>query len=196
MRGGDKVRAWEQAFNSGLPVAARRNPQLLGTLTDIVDDVDFNRHIFQGDLVRDANGNVRSVSGVHSNSAITVQPGSGGPFVQGDIRYKSGTVDPSNPGQQDYYSSKVEVYGTNYDAQGNSSSVWRTKSARSTFFPDGWSSEKIQAEVAFGFQNKQYIRTNSSNGADIYHGTMSDGVTLEIVLENGVVASAYPNLNP
>ncbi|NRA51504.1 MAG: EndoU domain-containing protein [Phaeodactylibacter sp.] len=87
----------------------------------------------------------------------------------------------------------MEVYGKKYDAQGNSFDGWHNK--KSTFFPDSWSPEKIQAEIAHGFQNKQFVRSQN-NGADIFHGTMTDGTTVEFAIKNNVIESAYPNLNP
>ncbi|WP_394367554.1 EndoU domain-containing protein [Flammeovirga kamogawensis] len=66
---------------------------------------------------------------------------------------------------------------------------------KSIFFPDSWSPEKIQAEIAHGFQNKQFVRSQN-NGADIFHGTMTDGTTVEFAIKNNVIESTYPNLNP
>ena len=38
------------------------------------------------------------------------------------------------------------------------------------------------------------MRTQN-NGAQIFHGEMTDGTTIEIVINNGIIDSAYPNLN-
>ncbi|MFT6136864.1 MAG: hypothetical protein ACJAZM_003373 [Cyclobacteriaceae bacterium] len=115
-----------------------------------------------------------------------------GPFNQGDLRLKAGTKNPPSAGPNDYYTSKVEIYGINFDAQGATFPAWKNK--RSTFFPDNWSEEKIQGEISYGFQNKVYQSTNSSNGADIYEGTMSDGTLLEIIIINNAISSSYPKI--
>ena len=130
---------------------------------------------------------------MHSKSAINVPSHQTSGFNQGDIRFKSGTKSPTNPNPDDYYTAKIEVYGKKYDSQGNSSNGWHNK--RSTFFPDSWSKEKIQAEITFGFQNKQFIRSQN-NGAHIYHGKMTDGTTIEFAIKDNILQSAYPNLNP
>lgn len=169
----------------------RKDPSFLNRFKGIVNDGNLNKHLFEGDL-KFENGSIRGISGVHSKEAITVPEGYTGSFAQGDVRFKSGTKDPINPKPYEYYTAKVEVMGKKYDAQGNPYDGWHSK--KSTFFPDGWSKKKVQAEIAYGFQNKQFVRTQN-NGAQIFHGEMTDGTTIEIVMNNGMIISAYPNLN-
>lgn len=150
-------------------------------LEKIVNNTHLNNHIFKGNVKPlknpdgtprlNAEGNqVYTTSGVHSKVAID----------SGTARIKTGTKIPENAGIDDFYKAKVEIK----TPDGN----WKTKKNKSTFFPDSWSKEKIQGEIAYAMINKKSIGTNK------YEGTMSNGVKIEFYIKNGTVETAYPVL--
>ena len=84
-----------------------------------------------------------NVSGAHSGSALDPSK----------LRIK-GNKTPPNPGPDDFYSAKVEANveaftGEPYAPNGG----WKVKAKPSTFFPDSWSTLKIQAEIANAVKN-------------------------------------------
>jgi hypothetical protein len=145
------VRAWEVALNRGLPEVWRKNSKFLQSLDNIISDTKFDRHIRVGDQVTRSDGTIKSVRGVHSNDAITVSPGQV-TFNQGDIRIQAGTKTPLSAGPDDSYQAVVEIFGkVKATPQSSYTNTWRRKERNlgmSTFFPDSWSREKIQNEVA------------------------------------------------
>ncbi len=53
------------------------------------------------------------------------------------------------------------------------SGAWLTKNSKgglSTFFPDSWTKQKLQQELAIAFDNKTF------QGKNIWEGAMSDGI--------------------
>ncbi|UII33935.1 DUF6443 domain-containing protein [Fulvivirga ulvae] len=157
---------------------------------EVVQNVDLNNHIFKGDLNVDINGNIRGVSGVHSNKKLI--PDHPVSYKQGDIRIQPGTENPLVKG---YYQAKVQVYGKNYTAQGATIETW-VKGKKSTFFPDSWSVEKIQSEIAEGLRTKVLDPTfPTPPGSTAYKATMSDGTKLQLIYEGTVLKTAFPNLN-
>ena len=64
----------------------------------------------------------------------------------------------------------------------------KVKKDLSTFFPDSWSREKIQQEIAHAMTNMEYRKGN------IYEGTASDGTKIRIHIEDGQVTSAYSSI--
>jgi hypothetical protein len=66
----------------------------------------------------------------------------------------------------------------------------------SSCFPDSWSLQKIQQEVAFVIKNKgNELGILTNKGTYFYKGYMTDGRRMAIVSEpNGIIVSAYPYL--
>jgi hypothetical protein len=62
------------------------------------------------------------------------------------------------------------------------------KSDRSTFFPDGWSKQKIHEELAFAYSTKYGVGPNK------YIGVMSNGVDIVFYVKNGKITTAYPSI--
>ncbi|CAL2083493.1 exported protein of unknown function [Tenacibaculum sp. 190524A02b] len=134
--------------------------------TKIINNSKLNKHLFEGDISKiiKADGSIKyKVTGVHSNKA----------FLKGDVRIKSGTK--TIPNSKGYYKAKIEAKIDGFiNAQGTN---WKVKEKTSTFFPDSWSIEKIQSEVAIAFQNKKLILGNK------FEGVMSDGTKLNMFLD-------------
>jgi len=106
---------------------------------------------------------------------------------------KAGTKNPSSAGYTDYYTVKVEIFGTKY-ISGAPIDAWRPASKK-TFFPDSWSEQKIIAEIAHGFQNKVYQSTNVSNGSKVFLGKMSDNTSITIIVRiDQTISTAYPSI--
>ncbi|MGR6856879.1 T7SS effector LXG polymorphic toxin [Bacillus halotolerans] len=82
-----------------------------------------------------------------------------------------GNVDPPN---------KYGVYRANIEVNGV------TKKAKSTFFPREWTPQQVINEINLAFDNKVLYKNNR------YRGTASNGMTIEIIVKNGKVVSAYP----
>ncbi|MCF2945434.1 EndoU domain-containing protein [Paenibacillus tarimensis] len=82
-----------------------------------------------------------------------------------------GNIDP--PNEFGVYRANVEVEGT-------------LKQAKSTFFPKDWTPQQIVDEVNTAFSNKEVFKNNR------YRGTASNGMTIEMIIKNGKIVSAYP----
>lgn len=65
---------------------------------------------------------------------------------------------------------------------------WETKNKKdSSFFPDSWDDEKVRSELAFAYTNKTHKEGN------LWKGKMTDGVEVNIHIENEIINSAYPS---
>ncbi|PEV55398.1 hypothetical protein CN422_25045 [Bacillus cereus] len=82
-----------------------------------------------------------------------------------------GDLDPSN--EFGVYQAKVEIDGV-------------LKGPKSTFFPRDWTPQQVIDAVNEAFNNKVNIKNNR------YLGKTSDGMTIEMILRNNKVISAYP----
>lgn len=111
--------------------------------------------------------------GVHHKTAID----NGTAEIIGQIE----NIGPSGAG---YYKAKVRIYDLNFPQNGG----WKVKKNESTFFPDLWTKQKLQEELALAWSNKKL-----KNG--LLKGTMSDGVEVLFQTENGIIKSAYPSFN-
>lgn len=171
--GGKRVKAWKEALIRNLPASWRTNPDFLKPFAKALDekpkiDLHLTGHI-------NSSGNA---VGCHLSSAIdnvkvrlrNPQP-SGLPTYYPDGTLKKAAVDINDGG-------------------GN----WIPKDANSTFFPDGWTSDKMLEEIA-------YIRSQAGNQINDrkWKGLASDGVTeIEIrytgPLDNLTFDTAFPIL--
>ncbi len=165
----------------------RKDPDFLKNFNNILSNVDLNDHIFKGDIKFEL-GRIRGIRGVHSKIAVNVPNNQINGFRQGDIRFKTGTKNPSNASPNDFYSVKIEIYGKKGDGSGGWIDGWINK--RSSFFPDSWSKQKIQAELANAFKTKSFNRVES--GANVFRGRTTDNSIIEIVIRDGVIKTAYP----
>ncbi len=170
----------------------KKDPDFLQRFDDIAKNNKLNDHIFRGELKRDDKGNIRDVAGVHSNENLLSEDSNITP-TQGDIRIKPNSKIDLD---KEYYKGKIQVYGKNYESDGTPIDAWR-KPKRSTFFPDSWSREKIQAEIALGIKNQTtdpLFPVSNSNIA--YKAVMSDGTKLQLLYDSSNnLISAFPNLD-
>ena len=117
--------------------------------------------------------------GVHHKEALEV-------FGTGGIgRIVSGTKDNIGPPGLGYYKAKVEIYNLDFLDNGG----WKVKNSKggmSTFFPDSWSKQRLQEELALAFKNKKYDKQNR------WLGNLSDGVQVEFRIDNGIVKTVFP----
>jgi hypothetical protein len=117
--------------------------------------------------------------GVHHKEALQ-SFGSGGKG-----RIVAGTEVDVGPQGLGYYKAKVEVYNPEFPNNGG----WKVKDSKggkSTFFPDSWTKQKLQEELAFAFESKIYQKNN------IWHGKMSDGIKVQFHIDNGIIKTAFP----
>ena len=98
-----------------------------------------------------------------------------------------GRIDPSTkvdigPPGLGYYEAKVELYIPEFNGG------WKVKNGKkkSSFFPDHWSKERVQEELAFASKNKVF------KGGNKYQGIMSDGVKVQFHIDNGIIKTAFP----
>lgn len=117
--------------------------------------------------------------GVHHKNALQAEG------LGGKGRIVAGTKTPVGPSNLGYYRAKVELHNPEFPNNGG----WKVKESQkgmSTFFPDNWSKERLQQELAYAFKNK--IHT----GGNAWVGKMSDGVKVKLHINNGILESAYP----
>jgi hypothetical protein len=129
------VGAWEAAFDLNISSAVRSRPSFLQAFNEILENTNLTEHIFKGKIeITGGTPGAYSfkVGGVHHVDALN-----------GTIaRIKSGTMTP--PNSKGYYEARVEMHHP--DNVNNSG--WKVKPDRSTFFPDTWSKQKVQSEIA------------------------------------------------
>ncbi|MEK4275218.1 WXG100 family type VII secretion target [Paenibacillus sp. FSL R7-0026] len=82
-----------------------------------------------------------------------------------------GNIDP--PNEYGVYRANVEVDGI-------------LKKAKTTFFSKDWTPQQVIDEINIAFDNKVLFKNNR------YRGTSSTGVTIEFVIKNEKITSAYP----
>jgi len=188
------VDAWKKIDNfvaSGDNAFAqlKKSPDFLKIFDEVVNNEGLYKHIFKGDPKYE-NGLLRDVGGVHSNKYLKPSSQTTG-FIKGDVRIQPGTEKQLGNG---YYEAKVQVYGDKGVRPEVYTDDW-LKGKNSTFFPDSWSIEKIQAEIARGINNK-VIDTDFkvTDGNTAFKAIMSDGVKLQIVYSGDKIISAFPNL--
>ncbi|SEE16780.1 EndoU nuclease [Tenacibaculum sp. MAR_2010_89] len=157
----------------------RKDPDFIKSFNKVETNTKLNDHTFKGDITitgKNAAGqNIYTVTGIHSNKA----------FSNGTARIKPGTqIENLGDG---FYKAKVEKQINGFtNAQGTN---WKVKKTKSTFFPNNWSTEKIQAEIAYSFKNKKLINGNK------YNGFTTTGHKITIFLDDlGNIKTAFPNL--
>jgi Bacterial EndoU nuclease len=104
----------------------------------------------------------------------------------GKGRIISGTKADTGPQGLGYYKAKVEIYNPEFPNNGGWKIKKSTNGFSSTFFPDLWSKQKLQEELAFAFANKQYKFSN------VWIGQMTDGVRVQFHIDNGIIKTAFP----
>ena len=178
------VDSWRKLDDLGtdiVPDAMRRNPDFLKKFDDVVNNDGLNKHVFSGNIsyeILEAGQKKWKVGGVHHKTA----------FENGTARIKSGTK--STPDINGYYTAKVEVYHPEFP----DNSGFKVKSKESTFFPDSWSVDKVQAEIAGAIKNKGTPNV-FPDGRKLYKATMTDGTDLAIWEDaTGNITSTYPVL--
>ncbi len=159
----------------------KKDPDFLKKFDDVVKNDGLNKHVLEGDIsyeILETGQKKWKVGGVHHKTA----------FDNSTARIKPGTK--STPNANGYYTAKIEVYHPEFPDNGG----FKVKSKESTFFPDDWSVDKLQAEIAGAIKNKG-TPTVYPDGRKLYKGTMTDGAELAI-WENaaGNITSTYPVL--
>ena len=120
----------------------KKDPKFLKKFSNIIKNNSLSEHTFIGHLTSSIgiDGITRyKISGIHSSKA----------FLNGITRIKPGTqVENLGDG---FYKPKIEKQIDGFVNDQNTN--WKVKADKSTFFPDYWSIEKIQAEIAFALKN-------------------------------------------
>ncbi|MDF0716483.1 EndoU domain-containing protein [Muricauda sp. 334s03] len=176
----DLVEAWKKLDDLGDNAfdQLRKTPDFLEKFDGVVKNDGLNKHLLEGDVkiigTNAAGKNIYKVTGIHSNKA----------FADGTTRIKPGTqLDDLG---DEFYRAKVEKQIDGFvNAEGTN---WKVKADKSTFFPDNWSAEKIQAEIANAFKNKTPL------GGNKYQGTTTTDHTVVMFLdEAGKITTAFPS---
>jgi len=161
----------------------KKDPDFLKKFDKVANDVGLNDHIFRGHIepkFKPDGTQYWDAGGVHSKKAID----------DGFADYR-GTQDPVGPEGLGYYKSKVKVYDPSFPQNGG----WKSKGKASTFFPDSWSIEKIQAEITKVLKDNPRLLQVEPNGRKLFGGVMSDGVELRVWINlGGGLESAFPFL--
>lgn len=170
----DLVEAGDDAFKQ-----LKRDPDFLEKFDNVINNQKANDHVFKGEVeitgTNSAGDPIYKVSGIHSNDA----------FIDGTVRVKPGTqIEDLGDG---FYKAKVEKQIEGFvNDQGTN---WKVKTKKSTFFPDSWSKEKIQAEIAHAFKNKTSVSGNK------YEGLTTGGKKITMYLDDaGEIKSAFPEI--
>jgi hypothetical protein len=186
------VDSWKVLDDLGdkVPAGFRKDADVVKNFKKVVDDPDLNKHIFDGNPVFNAEGRLKSVTGVHSTNNL--KPSSQVNGVRGDSKIQPGTKGDVN--DQGFYEAKAQTWGDkSFDGGATWVGGW-TKGKTSTFFPDNWTPAKIQAEIANGIKNKTPSDFPVSAGKTSFEATMSDGTKLQLVYDGDVLDSAFPNI--
>ncbi len=159
----------------------RKDPDFLKKFDEVSSNTKLNKHTFEGDVsyeILETGQKKWKAGGVHHKTA----------FDNGTARIRSGTK--STPDANGYYTAKVEIYHPEFPDNGG----FKVKPKESTFFPDGWGIDKLQAEIAGAIKNKG-APIVYPDGRKLYKETMTDGTELAI-WENavGIITSTYPIL--
>lgn len=137
-----------RALKRNVPSTWIINPKFLEALDNVVNNVI--KHLVKGDWVTRSDGSISGITGVHHKDALSVTSSQIN-FSQGDVRIKPGSKVPSNAGPDDVYEAEPEIWGWNKSTT-PPTEEWRKKNGnggKSTFFPDNWTKEKIENEIAF-----------------------------------------------
>jgi hypothetical protein len=164
-------------------VQLKKDTAFLQQFDAITKKVLLNDHIFKGHVKKKTKPDGTEyweASGVHSEIAIN----------NGNAAYK-GNQTPVGPSGLGYFKSKIKLHDPSFPQNEG----WKSKSKPSTFFPNSWSREKIQAEITLVLKKNKIPIQTTSDGRKLYGGTMSDGVQLRIwEATDGTFESAYPLL--
>ena len=153
------------------------DPVYLKAFNKISSAEKINQHTFVGEIkvtgVNDAGENVYRITGIHSNQA----------FADGTARIKPGTeIKDLGDG---FYQAKVEKRIPGFVNKDGTD--WKVKKQASTFFPDSWSRERVQAEIAHAYNNRRLRKGNK------YEGLTSSGHKINLYLdESGSINTAFP----
>ena len=152
------------------------DPVYLKAFNKISSAEKINQHTFVGEIVSKVGQDgvtSYSITGIHSNQA----------FADGTARIKPGTeIKDLGDG---FYQAKVEKRIPGFVNKDGTD--WRVKREKSTFFPDSWSRERVQAEIAHAYNNRRLLRGNK------YEGLTSSGHKINLYLdESGSINTAFP----
>lgn len=191
--GAGGVKAWKKADNlleagddafKNAFKNLKKDPDFLKKFDNVINDVDLNDHVFKGHIkkkTRQDGTEYWEAGGVHSKKAID----------DGHAAFRT-TPESIGPDGAGYYTVKVKVYDPSFPQNGG----WKSKTKPSTFFPDSWSKERIQAETARVLNNNPSILQTKADGSKLLGGVMSDGVDLRIWQNaDGSLISAFPKFN-
>ncbi|WP_444888489.1 DUF637 domain-containing protein [Microbulbifer sp. JMSA008] len=178
------LKSWKVLNELGdeVPALLRADAGFVKQFDDFVNYQSYaNDHIFSGHIkvkgINEAGENIYQVTGIHSALAFS-----------DTVRISPGAVitDLGNG----YYMAKVQV-----KIEGlTTNDGWKVKPNPSTFFPDSWSKERIQAEITLANYYKVHV-SDRSDGTSFYKGMMSDGTMLAIYIKGGIIQSAYPSFS-
>ena len=193
------MRAWEEAAARNVPDDWRKNPRFLESLKKVINDGHLDEHIRRGHFARRSDGSISGITGVHSKDAITVSSDQT-IFSQGDVRIRPGTRNPPNPSDTEVYEVEPEVWGLN-KSTAPPTEEWRRKNGnlgKSTFFPDGWTTEKIQNEIAYV---RQKLTSEDIDLENNWYATWNSEGTFKIAMYvddlqdlSSSIGSAFPLL--
>jgi hypothetical protein len=183
----DLVDAWKKVDDLGEDAfdQLRKDPDFLKKLDKVSKDVNVNDHVFKGHIkkkFRDDGSEYWEAGGVHSKKAID----------DGHASLRT-TPEPIGPDGAGYYRAKLKVFDPdNFPQNGG----WKSKTKASTFFPDDWGVDKIQAEISRVLNNSPTVIQSFPDGRKLLGGTMTDGVSLRIwQVADGSLESAFPKFN-
>jgi|GEM_PF-6568828 len=186
------VEAGDNAFD-----VLRKDVNFLNKFDEVRKDAKLNEHVLVGEVkpVIDPNTGLQkvapdgtkqwNVTGAHSKSSLVT-----------DKLMIKGSKTPENPGPDDYYTAKIEAKVETFTGEPYlPNNGWKVKGPPSTFFPDSWSPEKIQAEISRVLTNNPTVIQTKADGSKLLGGIMSDGVDLRIWQKaDGSFISAFPRL--
>ena len=171
--------SWNRLDDLQTPGLARAmtDPVYLKAFNKISSAEKINQHTFVGEIVSKVgqDGVTRySITGIHSNQA----------FADGTARIKPGTeiIDLGDG----FYQAKVEKRIPGFVNKDGTD--WKVKKQDSTFFPDSWSRERVQAEIAYAYNNR------SLSGGNLYSGYTTNGRRVMMRIDaQGNLETAFPS---
>lgn len=179
----------------------RKSVQFLKNYGEIKANLKLDKHIFKGDLnpredIPVSSLNPKDTFAANGRPDLKNYNPSGlhslRPPIPNDVMIDS----ISSPNTLGYYKAKFRKKPGNgwfnpSKSSGDPLREW-TSAKESTFFPDSWTKQKIQEEIALAMLLK--VRNPKKISIDEFAGIMSDGVKLKILIDknSGKIESVFP----
>lgn len=176
----------------------RKNVKFLESYRVIKNSDELDEEIFIGRGYGELKTEYLNTPGPHPDNHYTWDAKGGHHIaategIDARVRYKeldSGNNPikyPLGPNGLGYYEARLQIKCEGLIQNDGWKSKGSKRGGMATFFPDHWTPQKVREEIAFAFTNKEQTKLSTA-----FIGTMSDGVSLKIFIQNGIITTAFP----